>query len=239
MTDQTPDNAPMRILVIEDDDNHARFIVDGLKQAGHNADRAKDGMEGLFLATEEKYDVLIVDRMVPKLDGLSVIQTLRSNGNATPALILSSLAKVEERIKGLKAGGDDYLTKPFEFGELIARIEALARRGSSEQAEQTRLSLADLEMNLLTRDVTRAGKSIDLQTKEFQLLEFLLRRADQVVTRTMLLEGVWNFHFSPNTNLIDAQMSKLRSKIDAKEFGPPLIHTIRGSGYKISAKKQA
>jgi two-component system OmpR family response regulator len=225
----------MRILVIEDDDNHAQFIVEGLKQAGHNVDRASDGMDGLFLATEEKYDVIIVDRMVPKIDGLAVIQTLRSSGNHTPALILSSLAKVEERIKGLKSGGDDYLTKPFEFGELIARVEALARRGAAEQTEQTRLALGNLDMNLLTREVTRAGKKIDLQAKEFQLLEFLLRRADQVVTRTMLLEGVWNFHFSPNTNLIDAQMSKLRQKID-KDFKKQLIHTVRGAGYKISAK---
>jgi two-component system OmpR family response regulator len=229
----------MRILVIEDDDNHAQFIVEGLKQAGHNVDRASDGMDGLFLATEEKYDVLIIDRMIPKIDGLAVIQTLRSSGNHTPALILSSLAKVEERIKGLKAGGDDYLAKPFEFGELIARVEALARRSSGEQTEQTRLTLGNLEMNLLTREVSRAGKKMDLQAKEFQLLEFLMRRADQVVTRTMLLEGVWNFHFSPNTNLIDAQMSKLRSKIDAKEFGKPLIQTIRGAGYKISAKHQS
>lgn len=229
----------MRILVIEDDDNHAQFIVDGLKQAGHNADRAKDGMDGLYLATEEKYDVMIVDRMLPKIDGLAVIQTLRSSGNHTPAIILSSLAKVEERIKGLKAGGDDYLTKPFEFGELIARIEAIARRGTAEQAEQTKLSVGDLEINLLTRAVMRAGKKVDLQAKEFQLLEFLMRRPDQVVTRTMLLEGVWNFHFSPNTNLIDAQMSKLRSKVDLKEFGKPLIHTIRGAGYRISAKQQA
>jgi two-component system OmpR family response regulator len=229
----------MRILVIEDDDNHAQFIVEGLKQAGHNVDRASDGMDGLFLATEEKYDILIIDRMIPKIDGLAVIQTLRSSGNHTPALILSSLAKVEERIKGLKAGGDDYLAKPFEFGELIARVEALARRSSGEQTEQTRLTLGNLEMNLLTREVSRAGKKMDLQAKEFQLLEFLMRRADQVVTRTMLLEGVWNFHFSPNTNLIDAQMSKLRSKIDAKEFGKPLIQTIRGAGYKISAKHQS
>jgi two-component system OmpR family response regulator len=226
----------MKLLLIEDDDSHAQFIIDGLKQAGHTVDRARDGMDGLFLATEEKYDVLIVDRMVPKLDGLAIIQALRTSGNKTPALILSSLSKVEERIKGLKAGGDDYLTKPFEFGELMARIEALVRRNSSEQKEQTVLRLDDLEMNLLTRDVSRAGNSIDLQNKEFRLLEFLMRRPDQVVTRTMLLEGVWDFHFSPNTNLIDAQMSKLRQKVD-KDFKKQLIHTVRGAGYKISAKQ--
>jgi two-component system OmpR family response regulator len=226
----------MKLLLVEDDESHAQFIISGLKQAGHTVDHARDGMDGLFLATEEKYDVMIVDRMVPKLDGLAIIQALRSSNNKTPVLILSSLAKVEERIKGLKAGGDDYLTKPFEFGELMARIEALVRRNSSEQSEQTVLKLDDLEMNLLTRDVARAGKPIDLQNKEFRLLEFLMRRPDQVVTRTMLLEGVWDFHFSPNTNLIDAQMSKLRQKVD-KDFKKQLIHTVRGAGYKISAKQ--
>ena len=224
----------MRVLLVEDEEGHAQFITDGLRQAGHNVDHAKDGMDGLFLATEEKYDVMIIDRMIPKLDGLSIIQTLRSNGNKTPVLILSSLSKVEERIKGLKAGGDDYLVKPFEFGELIARIEALARRSSPEQAEQTTLNVGDLEINLLTRTVTRAKQKIELQTKEFQLLEFLMRREDQLVTRTMLLEGVWDFHFSPNTNLIDAQMSKLRNKID-KPFKKQLIKTIKGAGYKITA----
>ena len=226
----------MKILLIEDDESHAQFIMSGLKQAGHTVDHARDGMDGLFLATEEKYDVMIVDRMVPKLDGLAIIQALRSSNNKTPVLILSSLAKVEERIKGLKAGGDDYLTKPFEFGELMARIEALVRRNSNEQSEQTMLRLDDLEMNLLTREVSRAGKPVDLQNKEFRLLEFLMRRPDQVVTRTMLLEGVWDFHFSPNTNLIDAQMSKLRQKVD-KDFKKQLIHTVRGAGYKISAKQ--
>lgn len=226
----------MKILVIEDDESHAQFIMSGLKQAGHTADRAKDGLDGLHFATEEKYDVMIVDRMVPKLDGLAIIQALRSSGNKTPVLILSSLSKVEERIKGLKAGGDDYLTKPFEFGELMARIEALVRRGSAEQSEQTVLRLDDLEMNLLTREVRRGKVDIDLQNKEFRLLEFLMRRPDQVVTRTMLLEGVWDFHFSPNTNLIDAQMSKLRQKVD-KDFKKQLIHTVRGAGYKISAKQ--
>ena len=226
----------MKILLIEDDESHAQFIMSGLKQAGHTVDHARDGMDGLFLATEEKYDVMIVDRMVPKLDGLAIIQALRSSNNKTPVLILSSLAKVEERIKGLKAGGDDYLTKPFEFGELMARIEALVRRNSNEQSEQTMLRLDDLEMNLLTREVSRAGKPVDLQNKEFRLLEFLMRRPDQVVTRTMLLEGVWDFHFSPNTNLFDAQMSKLRQKVD-KDFKKQLIHTVRGAGYKISAKQ--
>lgn len=225
----------MRLLLVEDDESHRQFIGDGLKQSGHNVDVAKDGMDGLFLATEEKYDVIILDRMLPKLDGLSIIQALRSNGNTTPVLILSSLAKVEERIKGLKAGGDDYLVKPFEFGELLARVEALARRMSPEQSEQTQLVVGDLVMNLLTREVFRDGKILDLQNKEFQLLEFLMRRQDQVVTRTMLLEGVWDFHFNPNTNLIDAQMSKLRLKVD-KPFSKQIIKTIKGVGYKVSAK---
>ena len=226
----------MKILLIEDDESHAQFIVEGLRQAGHTVDRAGDGVDGLHFATEEKYDVMVVDRMLPKLDGLAILQALRATGNKTPVLILSSLSKVEERIKGLKAGGDDYLTKPFEFGELMARIEVLARRSGDTQTEQTVLKLDDLEMNLLTREVRRGSTSIELQNKEFRLLEFLLRRPDQVVTRTMLLEGVWDFHFSPNTNLIDAQMSKLRQKVD-KDFRKQLIHTVRGAGYKISARQ--
>jgi two-component system, OmpR family, response regulator len=226
----------MRILVVEDDESHARFITAGLKQAGHNVDHAKDGMEGLFLATEESYDAMVMDRMLPKLDGLAVIEALRTSGIKTPVLVLSSLSKVEERIRGLRSGGDDYLTKPFEFEELLARIEALARRSSPEQSERTALIVGDLQMNLLTREVIRAGQVIDLQPKEFQLLEFLMRREGQVVTRTMLLEGVWDFHFSPNTNLIDAQMSKVRIKVD-KPFATALIKTIKGAGYKISAKE--
>lgn len=225
----------MRILVIEDDATHAEFIVRGLKQAGHNVDSARDGMEGLFLAAEELYDVMVIDRMLPKLDGLSIVQTLRNNNNHTPVLVLSSLSKVEERIKGLRAGGDDYLTKPFEFGELLARIEALVRRSIPEQTTQTALEVGDLHMNLLTREVNRGGMPIELQNKEFQLLEFLMRRPEQVITRTMLLEGVWDFHFNPTTNLIDAQMSKLRQKID-KPFKKALIKTIKGAGYKISTK---
>lgn len=224
----------MRVLVIEDDETGAEYIVNGLKEAGHNPDRAKDGMEGLYMATEGKYDVLVVDRMLPKLDGLTVVQTLRSSGNVTPALILSSMSKVEERIKGLKAGGDDYLTKPFAFSELLARIEALARRNSNTQSEQTTLKVGDLEMNLINRSVKRGTVEIDLQNREFSLLEFMMRRPGQVITRTMLLEGVWDFHFNPQTNLIDAQISKIRQKID-KGFDKPMIQTLRGVGYKISA----
>lgn len=224
----------MRVLVIEDDESHAAFIAGGLKQAGHNVDIASDGMDGLFLATEEVYDVMIIDRMLPKVDGLSIIQTLRNNGNQTPALVLSSLSKVDERVKGLKAGADDYLTKPFEFSELLARIEALVRRVIPEQTEQSILKIADLEMNLITREVMRGQQIIDLQNREFQLLEFLMRRPNQLVTRTMLLEGVWDFHFNPGTNLIDAQMSKLRIKID-KPFAIPLIKTVKGAGFKITA----
>lgn len=227
----------MRILIVEDDENHAQFVRGGLAQAGHNVDVARDGRDGLFLATEEKYDVMIVDRMLPKFDGLTIIKTLRSSGNKTPVLILSSLSSVDERIRGLREGGDDYLVKPFEFGELLARIEALARRASSTQQEQTLLRVGDLEMNLLTRVVRRGNRVIPLQNKEFRLLEYMMRRAGQVVTRTMLLEGVWDFHFNPNSNLIDAQMSKLRQKIDVQEYGRPLIHTMRGIGYRISAEQ--
>ncbi len=222
----------MRILVVEDDKSLGKYIVDGLKQAGHNPDIAYDGLEGLGLATSESYDVLIIDRMLPKLDGLAVIQALRASKKNTPVLVLSSLGKVEERVAGLRAGGDDYLAKPFSFDELLARAEALSRRNVHE-AEKVRLEVADLEMNLITREVKRAGKAIDLQNREFRLLEYLMRRPGQVVTRTMLLEGVWDFHFDPQTNLIDAQMSKLRNKID-KGFDKPLIHTIRGAGYKIA-----
>ena len=223
----------MRILVIEDDKSLGKYIIDGLKQAGHNPDLAVDGMEGLHLATEENYDVLIVDRMLPKLDGLAVIQALRASKKNIPSLVLSSLGKVEDRVEGLRAGGDDYLAKPFSFDELLARVEALSRRGIPD-AVKTKLSVADLDMNLVTREVTRAGQKIELQNREFRLLEYLMRRPGQVITRTMLLEGVWDFHFDPQTNLIDAQMSKLRGKID-KGFEKPLIHTIRGAGYKISA----
>ncbi len=225
----------MRILIVEDDKSNAEYVRDGLIEAGHNVDVASDGMDGLYLATEQKYDALVVDRMLPKLDGLALIQALRSSGNKTPVLVLSSLAKVEERVKGLRSGGDDYMVKPFAFSELLARIETLTRRSNAVQPEQEGiLQVGDLVMNLLSRSVSRGGKAIPLQNREFKLLEFLMRHANQVVTRTMLLEGVWDFYFNPQTNLIDAQVSKLRQKID-KGFDKSLIHTIRGAGYKVSA----
>jgi two-component system OmpR family response regulator len=223
----------VRILVIEDDKDVASFIRNGLTQAGCNVDHAANGRDGLFLATTESYDALVVDRMLPGIDGLTVIRTLRASSNSTPVLILSALGEVDDRVKGLKAGGDDYLVKPFAFSELLARLEALARRAkSSVDAPSTVLKCADLEMDLLRREVRRAGRPIDLQPREFQLLEFLLRHVGQVVTRTMLLEGVWDYHFDPQTNVIDVHISRLRSKID-KGFERPLLHTVRGAGYRL------
>ncbi len=223
----------MRILIIEDDREVASFIQSGLLQAGWNVDVADNGKDGLFLATTETYDALIVDRMLPGVDGLALIRTLRASEIRTPALILSALGEVDDRVAGLKAGGDDYLVKPFAFAELSARLEALLRRmGASNTQETTRLNVADLHMDLLKREVRRGTTRIDLQPREFQLLEFLMRHAGQVVTRTMLLEGVWDYHFDPQTNVIDVHISRLRSKID-KDFTPPLLHTIRGVGYKL------
>ena len=223
----------MRILVIEDDKDVASFIRNGLAQAGCNVDHAANGRDGLFLATTESYDALVVDRMLPGIDGLTVIRTLRASSNTTPVLILSALGEVDDRVKGLKAGGDDYLVKPFAFSELLARLEALARRAKTgSDAPSTVLRAGDLEMDLLRREVRRAGKPIDLQPREFQLLEFLLRHVGQVVTRTMLLEGVWDYHFDPQTNVIDVHISRLRSKID-KGFERPLLHTVRGAGYRL------
>lgn len=221
----------MRVLLIEDDKEAAQFIVKGLAEAGHQVEHAADGSNGLFQAAENEYDIIIVDRMLPKLDGLTIVQTLRASGNVTPILILSALHQVDERVKGLKAGGDDYLVKPFAFTELIARIEVLARR-QRPLAEQTILQVADLVMNFRTRKVSRAGKDIPLQNREFMLLEYLMRHAGQVVTRTMLLEHVWDFHFDPQTNVIDVQVSRLRQKID-KGFDKSLIKTIRGVGYQL------
>jgi two-component system OmpR family response regulator len=224
----------VRILIIEDDKDVASFIRNGLIQAGCNVDHAANGKDGLFLATTEKYDALVVDRMLPGVDGLTVIRTLRASSNTTPVLILSALGEVDDRVKGLKAGGDDYLVKPFAFSELLARLEALARRtkANSDDAPPTVLRAGDLEMDLLRREVRRSGQAIDLQPREFQLLEFLLRHAGQVVTRTMLLEGVWDYHFDPQTNVIDVHISRLRSKID-KGFERQLLHTVRGAGYRL------
>jgi two-component system OmpR family response regulator len=219
----------MHLLAIEDDAEAAAFLAKGLRESGYTVDLATDGREGLFQATEEKYDLLIVDRQLPHLDGLSIVQLLRNNGSRVPVLVLSALGSVDERIEGLRAGGDDYLTKPFAFGELIARIEALLRRGQATEVS-TRLRVADLEMDLLGRTVTRTGNRLDLTQKEYQLLEFLMRRTGQVVTRTMLLENVWDLHFDPQTNVIDVHMSRLRSVVD-KGFDTPLIHTVRGAGY--------
>jgi two-component system OmpR family response regulator len=225
----------MRVLIIEDDQEVSSYIRQGLTQAGWNVDVADDGKDGLMMATTEEYDALVVDRMLPGVEGLALIRTLRASDNATPALILSALGEVDDRVKGLQAGGDDYLVKPFSFSELLARLEALVRRAkSSGNQNETTLTLADLEVDLLKREVHRGGQKIELQPREFQLLEFLLRHAGQVVTRTMLLEGVWNYHFDPQTNVIDVHISRLRSKID-KGFDKPLLHTVRGAGYRLSA----
>ena len=223
----------MRILIIEDDQDASAYLAKGLKEAGHTVDQCPDGNDGLFLATTERYDALIVDRMLPGVDGLTIVQTLRGSGNATPVLILSALGKVDDRVKGLKAGSDDYLVKPYAFAELLARVEALGRRTTAGQPE-TRLRVEDLEMDLLARSVSRAGRAIDLQPREFRLLEYLMRHAGQVVTRTMLLENVWEYHFDPQTNLIDVHISRLRQKVD-KDFDPPLIQTVRGAGYSLRA----
>jgi two-component system OmpR family response regulator len=222
----------MRILVIEDDRNVAGYVVKGLRESGYAVDHAADGKEGLFLATSERYGAIIVDRMLPTLDGLSIVRALRAANDRTPALILSALGDVDDRVLGLRAGGDDYLTKPFAFSELLARVEALLRRGQPADQPTTSLRVADLEMDLLTRSVRRADRAIDLQPREFRLLEYLMRHSGQVVTRTMLLEGVWDYHFDPQTNVIDVHISRLRAKID-RGFDKPLLHTVRGAGYKL------
>src|ERR671927_499018 len=211
----------MRILVVEDDKDVAGFVVRGLKEAGHVVEHADNGRDGLFMAASENFDAIILDRMLPGgIDGLKILETLRAQKNAVPVMILSALADVDERVKGLKAGGDDYLTKPFAFAELLARVEALGRRPSVD-APATRLRVADLELDLLSRTVTRAGKRIDVQPREFRLLEHLMRHAGQVVTRTMLLEKVWDYHFDPQTNVIDVHVSRLRQKLD-KGFPSPI-----------------
>jgi two-component system, OmpR family, response regulator len=221
----------VRLLLIEDDEEAAHFILKGLRESGYAADHSADGRDGLFRATETDYDVIITDRMLPHLDGLAIVQLLRQQGRTTPVLVLSALGTVDDRVKGLRAGGDDYLTKPFAFVELLARVEALLRRKSGPQAT-TVLRVADLELDLLGRRVTRAGKELDLTAREFTLLEYLVRRAGQVVTRTMLLEGVWDLQFDPQTNLVDVHISRLRQAVD-KGFDKPLIHTVRGAGYVV------
>ncbi len=223
----------MKVLVIEDDREAAAYIVKGLTESGYVVDHAAEGRDGLFMATDAGYDALIVDRMMPGMDGLAVIAALRAAEVGTPVLILSALGAVDDRVKGLRAGGDDYLVKPFAFAELLARLEALLRRGGTGQAT-TRLAVGDLEMDLLSRKVRRAGQEIELLPREFRLLEFMMRRAGQVVTRTMLLENVWDYHFDPQTNVIDVHISRLRQKID-KGFAHPLLHTVRGAGYRLAA----
>ena len=221
----------MRILLIEDDKETVRYLVKALTESGHAADSAEDGEQGLALAREGLYDVLVVDRMLPERDGLSVVRTLRAEGVRTPVLFLSALGEVDDRVKGLKAGGDDYLTKPFALSELLARIEALVRRAQPEESEP-RFVVADLVLDRLSRRVTRGGQPIVLQPREFRLLEYLMKNAGQIVTRTMLLEKVWDYHFDPQTNVIDVHISRLRSKID-KGFDKPLLNTVRGAGYMI------
>jgi len=223
----------MRILVIEDDREAAGWLLKGLEESGHVADHAADGEQGLALAREGVHDVLVIDRMLPKMDGLAIIKTIRAEGLTTPVLILSALSDVDERVKGLRAGGDDYLAKPYAFAELLARVEGMSRRGN-DASPGAKLKACDLELDLLSRSVTRGGKPILLQPREFKLLEYLVRNAGHIVTRTMLLENVWDYHFDPQTNVIDVHVSRLRSKID-KGFGEPMLQTVRGAGYMIRA----
>ena len=224
----------MRLLIIEDDREAAAYLVKAFREAGHAVDHAGDGLDGYALAREGDYDVLIVDRMLPKLDGLSLVRSLREQEIATPVLILSALGQVDDRVKGLRAGGDDYLPKPYAFSELLARTEVLARRraAATGQSEATAYRVGDLELDRLSHRVTRAGREIVLQPREFRLLEYLMRHAGQVVTRTMLLEHVWDYHFDPQTTVIDVHVARLRSKID-RGFEHPMIHTVRGAGYVI------
>jgi two-component system OmpR family response regulator len=224
----------VKILVVEDNERVARFVVRGLRESGHTVQHAADGRDGLFLASSEPHDVIIMDRMLPgNVDGLAIIEALRKAGNRTPILILSALNDVDERIRGLRSGGDDYLTKPFAFGELLARVDVLGRRSVEQGAERT-LQVGDLRMDLLSRRVTRGVRAITLQPREFKLLEYLMRHADQVVTRTMLLEAVWDYNFDPQTNVVDVHISKLRAKLEL-DTERPLVRTVRNAGYMMSA----
>jgi two-component system, OmpR family, response regulator len=219
----------MKILVVEDDAETADYVVNGLAEEGHMMVRAASGDEGLYLAAAEKFDLLVVDRMLPALDGVGLVKALRAAGNRTPVLFLTALGGVDDRVTGLNAGGDDYLVKPFAFSELVARVAALGRRPPGRPIE-TRLRVADLELDMLSRTVRRASQEIELQPREFRLLEYLMRHTGQVVTRTMLLENIWDFHFDPHTNIVETHISRLRAKID-RGFAPELIHTVRGAGY--------
>ena len=221
-----------RVLVVEDDAETADYILKGLREEGFTAEHAADGRDGLYLASASDFDAIVMDRMVPSMDGLSVVKALRAAGVETPILILSALSHLDERVKGLRAGGDDYLTKPFGFSELSARLENLMRRGKAKPVE-TVLACGDLSMDLLSRKVTRAGRTLELLPRELKLLEYLLRHKNRVVTRTMLLEEVWDYRFDPHTSLIDTHISRLRRKID-EGFPQPLLHTVRGSGYRLS-----
>ena len=223
----------MKLLLVEDNERVARFVKKGLTEAGHTVDHADNGRDGMYHAVSEPYDAIVMDRMLPGgIDGLGIIEALRQQGNRVPILILSALDGVDDRIRGLRAGGDDYLTKPFAFGELLARLDALLRRSQS-QAVETVMSLGDLSVDMLSHRVTRAGRPVALQPREFKLLTYLLRHANQVVTRTMLLENVWDYHFDPQTNVIDVHISKLRQKIDAG-FATPLLRTVRNAGYMLT-----
>ena len=222
----------MRLLIVEDDAEAAAYLTKALREVGHVADHAADGLEGYAMAEGGGYDVLVVDRMLPRLDGLSLIRSLREQKDETPALILSALAQVDDRVKGLRAGGDDYLPKPYAFSELLARVEVLARRRGAPASEPTTYRVGELVLDRLAHRVTREGQEVVLQPREFRLLEYLMKHAGQVVTRTMLLENVWDYHFDPQTNVIDVHVSRLRAKVD-KGFEPPMIHTIRGAGYMV------
>jgi two-component system OmpR family response regulator len=224
----------MKVLLVEDNERVARFVTKGLRESGHVVDHADNGRDGMFLATSEPYDTIIMDRMLPgQVDGLSIIEVMRKAGNRTPILILSALSDVDERIRGLKSGGDDYLTKPFAFGELLARLDALTRRSQGAQAA-TSLAVGDLHLDLLSRKVTRGERAVVLLPQEFKLLEYLMRHAEQVVTRTMLLENVWDYHFDPQTNVVDVHISRLRQKIDSGSE-PSLLRTVRNAGYMMTA----
>lgn len=222
----------MKILVIEDDAETADYVAKGLQEAGHTATLARDGHDGLVRAIGEPFDVAVVDRMLPEVDGKTIVETMRSAGRTTPVLFLSAMGEVRHRVEGLRSGADDYLTKPFAFSELLARVEALGRRPRDAYREETVLKAAGLELNRLTREVVRDGRRIELQPREYRLLEYLMQHAGRVVTRTMLLEHVWDYHFDPQTNVIDVHVSRLRQKID-RDFERPLIHTVRGAGYSI------